>query len=188
MENLRFFIPFFQGVTTSKELYESVWKKVERLIEPRNNNQPTASGTNRAIDAWVFMIKKWVQRRSKLIENFVLKRNFFSKLVQKSNFFIKTNFSKIIYPILNPYFFRSEDIRSGYPFELSIVDQTFDWCGICEWHLLCRGCPIAVSDAPLDLRLETSVIPNFAIHWKPASFHLRYQQSLALVRINFLWS
>uniref|UniRef100_A0A914EKJ7 ubiquitinyl hydrolase 1 n=1 Tax=Acrobeloides nanus TaxID=290746 RepID=A0A914EKJ7_9BILA len=120
---------FKNGVTTSKELYESVWKKVERLIEPRNNNQPTASGTNRAIDA-------------------------------------------------------SEDIRSGYPFELSIVDQTFDWCGICEWHLLCRGCPIAVSDAPLDLRLETNVIPNFAIHWKPASFHLRYQQSLALACID----
>jgi hypothetical protein len=34
---------------------------------------------------------------------------------------------------------RDEDERSGYPFALTTVDSTFEWCSQCKWTQFCRG-------------------------------------------------
>lgn len=73
-------------------------------------------------------------------------------------------------------FFRGEDIRSGYPFDLCMVDASFEWCSRCSWACFCRGCVLPRTG---DVINESLVA--VAVDWKPTALYLRYQHSVELV-------
>lgn len=72
-----------------------------------------------------------------------------------------------------------EDIRSGYPFDLCTVDQSFEWCSHCPWSAFCRGCVI-----PRGEEIITEDIGKIAVDWKPTALYLRYQHSVELLCID----
>ncbi|CEF65544.1 Ubiquitin carboxyl-terminal hydrolase 32 [Strongyloides ratti] len=70
----------------------------------------------------------------------------------------------------------SEDLKGRYPFEIVAVDNSFEWCAICDWTKFCRGCNLE------DLgEFVSTDIRNIAIHWKPSSLYLNYQSVMDLM-------
>uniref|UniRef100_A0A915CDK1 ubiquitinyl hydrolase 1 n=1 Tax=Parascaris univalens TaxID=6257 RepID=A0A915CDK1_PARUN len=69
-----------------------------------------------------------------------------------------------------------EDIRSGYPFDLCMVDASFEWCSRCSWACFCRGCVLPRTG---DVINESLVA--VAVDWKPTALYLRYQHSVELL-------
>ena len=78
-------------------------------------------------------------------------------------------------------YFSGEDIRSGYPFDLCTVDQSFEWCSRCPWPAFCRGCVI-----PRDNVVIAEDVNRIAVDWKPTALYLRYQHSVELVRFFYI--
>uniref|UniRef100_A0AAF5DC27 ubiquitinyl hydrolase 1 n=2 Tax=Strongyloides stercoralis TaxID=6248 RepID=A0AAF5DC27_STRER len=70
----------------------------------------------------------------------------------------------------------SEHLRGRYPFEIVAVDNSFEWCAICDWTKFCRGCSIEELG-----EFVSSDIRNIAIHWKPSSLYLNYQSVMDLM-------
>ncbi|MFH4973487.1 hypothetical protein AB6A40_000196 [Gnathostoma spinigerum] len=72
-----------------------------------------------------------------------------------------------------------EDIRSGYPFDLCIVDSRFEWCAKCPWSSFCHGCVLKRTDDVIEEEISA-----LAVDWKPAALYLRYQHSVELLCVD----
>ncbi|TKR77391.1 hypothetical protein L596_018374 [Steinernema carpocapsae] len=73
----------------------------------------------------------------------------------------------------------SEDLRSGYPFQLLTVDSSYEWCNRCHWSQFCRGCALDPSGSkPL------SSVTAIAVNWNLSALYLKYQHSVELLCID----
>uniref|UniRef100_A0A1I7ZCM3 Ubiquitin carboxyl-terminal hydrolase 48 n=1 Tax=Steinernema glaseri TaxID=37863 RepID=A0A1I7ZCM3_9BILA len=73
----------------------------------------------------------------------------------------------------------SEDLRSGYPFELLTVDSSYEWCNRCHWSKLCRGCALDPESSA-----SLSSVTAIAVDWNLSALYLKYQHSFELLCID----
>ncbi|KAK0416556.1 hypothetical protein QR680_012559 [Steinernema hermaphroditum] len=73
----------------------------------------------------------------------------------------------------------SEDLRSGYPFQLLTVNSSYEWCNRCHWSMLCRGCALDPDSSE-----ALSSVTAIAVNWNLSALYLKYQHSVELLCID----
>uniref|UniRef100_A0A1I7WC52 ubiquitinyl hydrolase 1 n=1 Tax=Heterorhabditis bacteriophora TaxID=37862 RepID=A0A1I7WC52_HETBA len=74
-----------------------------------------------------------------------------------------------------------EDISSGYPFTLCVVDDSWEWCGQCSALRFCRGCAVRPDESKAHIPDNCAI----AVDWLPIALYLKYNHSQELV-CNFI--
>ncbi|GMT20253.1 hypothetical protein PFISCL1PPCAC_11550 [Pristionchus fissidentatus] len=73
-----------------------------------------------------------------------------------------------------------EDVSAGFPFSLSLVDETLEWCAVCPPLRFCRGCAVRVDDTPA---FAGGCVPpgaTLAVDWQPIALYLKYNHSQSM--------